>query len=183
MDKNEIRQIFRRKRGEANLKGKDEEIYYRLSLLDVYLNAEEVFIYLSYGTEVSTFRILDDALGRGKKIAVPRVMDKQRMEFVWFDGFQGLETNKMGIKEPIGGKVAQPGRSTVFIIPGLGFSETMDRVGYGGGYYDAYLAGVDVVKIGLCYEIQIVKALPCEAWDVKMDYIVTEERVLMGFNN
>lgn len=70
--------------------------------------------------------------------------------------------------------------STVAIVPGLAFSaENKGRIGYGGGYYDRFLAEYpDILKIGVCYEFQIVYDLPQNPWDVPMDCIVTDEQVV-----
>ena len=182
MDKSEIRRSFRKIRDNANRVSKDAIIWNNLRVLEVYAKASQVYTYLNFGSEVSTLPIFADAKLTGKQLAVPRIISKSKMEFVWYEDPDRLKPNKLGIIEPVGGEIAIPSERSIFIVPGLVFSKTMHRIGYGGGFYDAYFSKINsmpaVVKIGLCYDFQIVKHLPIEPWDVKMDYIVTDERVI-----
>jgi len=178
MDKSKMRRVFKEKRDAADNKGKDAAILSRLCGVGAYLNARAVFTYVSVGSEAGTRGIIADALSRGKRVAVPKIIGKHTMQFYWIEKIGKLIPNNMGILEPAGGEVATPRNDSIFIVPGLVFSETMNRIGYGGGFYDAYLAGSSVIKIGLCYEFQMVKGLQSEPWDVKMDYIVTDKRVV-----
>lgn len=70
--------------------------------------------------------------------------------------------------------------NTAAIVPGLAFSaKNIGRIGYGGGYYDRFLAeNPDILKIGVCYEFQMVDDLPQNPWDEPMDCIVTDERIV-----
>ena len=182
MDKSEMRRFYKVKRDAMDFSvqnAKDAKILSNLCGLKAYLEAGAVFTYVNVGSEAGTRGIIADALGRGKRVAVPKVMGKLDMQFYWFEAMNKLVPNKMGILEPAGGEVATPRNDSVFIVPGLVFSETMNRIGYGGGFYDAYLSGQNVVKVGLCYEFQMMKGLQGEPWDVKMDYIVTDERVIL----
>jgi 5-formyltetrahydrofolate cyclo-ligase len=71
-----------------------------------------------------------------------------------------------------------PGQFDVIIVPMLGFDETLNRIGYGGGYYDAFLATQPKAKkIGVCFEIGKVKKIPTVGHDLPVDKIVTEDRV------
>ena len=74
----------------------------------------------------------------------------------------------------------KPFPDTAAIVPGLAFdSMSFGRIGYGGGYYDRFLAdNSDIIKIGTCYEAQIYEKLPQNSWDVPMDYLVTEQRTI-----
>jgi 5-formyltetrahydrofolate cyclo-ligase len=63
-------------------------------------------------------------------------------------------------------------------VPGVVFDEYGNRIGYGGGYFDKLLSNVEAIKIGLSYEFQVLKHIPHEEHDVKMDYILTEKKIL-----
>ncbi len=66
----------------------------------------------------------------------------------------------------------------VIIVPMLGFDDELHRVGYGGGYYDKFLAGQPKAKkIGVCYEVCKVERIPAEPHDIRLDMIVTEDRI------
>ena len=64
-------------------------------------------------------------------------------------------------------------------VPGVAFSESGDRIGFGRGYYDRFLAAhPDVKKVGICYEFQLTNEIRPKSTDVKMDTIITEERII-----
>lgn len=66
----------------------------------------------------------------------------------------------------------------VVLVPGLGFDQLGQRLGRGKGYYDRYLADKNVIKIGLCFQEQLVDKIPTDSFDVKMDFIITDKEVL-----
>lgn len=68
----------------------------------------------------------------------------------------------------------------VLIIPGVAFSERMQRLGRGKGFFDKYLEKVECIKIGVCFDEQLFKEIPSNRFDINMDYIVTEKTVLKG---
>jgi 5-formyltetrahydrofolate cyclo-ligase len=71
-----------------------------------------------------------------------------------------------------------PGKFDVIIVPMLGFDESLNRIGYGGGYYDAFLASQpEARKIGVCFEAGKVDLIPVAGHDVALDAIVTEDRI------
>jgi 5-formyltetrahydrofolate cyclo-ligase len=166
LPKNELRKIYKTKRDAINKEERavmDGRILAGVKGLGAYAGADAVYSYVNFGSEADTGGLIRDALESGRKVAVPTVTGKRRMEFNYIGEGNG---------------VAIPHKGSVFIVPGLVFSETMYRIGYGGGFYDTYLAEhADTVKIGLCYGFQIAGGLIGDKHDVKMDYIVTEERV------
>jgi 5-formyltetrahydrofolate cyclo-ligase len=70
-----------------------------------------------------------------------------------------------------------PEQFDVVIVPMLGFDESLHRVGYGGGYYDKFLAGQSGAKIGVCFELGLIGSIPAEPHDIQMDTIVTENKI------
>lgn len=71
-----------------------------------------------------------------------------------------------------------PEQFDVVLVPMLGFDSNLHRIGYGGGYYDKFLAGqLQAQKIGVCFESGRVERLPAEPHDVPLDVIITEKNV------
>lgn len=83
-----------------------------------------------------------------------------------------LRNGKYNIPEPTG----QEKEATVVIVPGSAFDTKGYRIGYGGGYYDRYLKD-EHLKIGVCFEFQIVDEVPTESHDVKLDLLITEKNI------
>ena len=88
-----------------------------------------------------------------------------------------LLINRYGIPEPISKKVVIP---EILLIPLLAFDDDLNRLGYGGGYYDRYLGKLkkkNILKIGIAYSFQNLKKIPINKHDVKLDFIITEKKI------
>ena len=99
------------------------------------------------------------------------------MNFYLWDFNEPLSVNKYGIPEPKLKKKVVP---EVLLIPMVAFDTKLNRLGYGGGYYDRFLKKNEknnIIKIGLAIECQKVKKLPTNSFDKKMDYILTEKKL------
>ena len=148
-----------------------------LSLVEIE-DAKSVFCFISYGTEVETHGIIDHLLTQGKTLAVPKIMASACMSAVRFQDWGELEAGQLGILSPRSNAV-MTGVFDVTITPGLGFSECGKRLGFGRGYYDKWFqTNNEGVKIALAYETQIHEDLPSTEHDVKVDIIITEERLI-----
>ncbi len=143
--------------------------------------AEEIWCYVSFQTEVCTDQILRAARKAGKKTAVPKVTGKRKMEFYYIESLDDLKPGAFGILEPKeSAKAAYCCRrenDILILVPGVSFDLSGRRIGYGGGFYDAYLqkAG-EVHTIGLAFEVQMTDQIPAEAHDIRMEYVMTEKR-------
>ena len=197
MDKNELRKHYKQKRDAAGCTqslqpsktpvspnfASNAKIFTHLINLPAFINANSVFSYVSFGSEVDTLKIIEYSLAQGKKTAVPKITGKRQMEFFKITGLAELEPNKHGILEPIGSGVLnnpQPAsqHGNIILIPGLAFSETMHRIGYGGGFYDVFLPQAPTaIKIGLCYDFQITQ-FDEDPHDVPLDIIITDKRII-----
>ena len=78
--------------------------------------------------------------------------------------------------EPVGN--AYSGDIDLIIVPGVSFDEELNRLGFGKGYYDKYLASKNIFKIGICFDNQVIKLLPVNDYDIKMDLVVTDKRLI-----
>ena len=180
-DKKELRKQFRLIRSEEKSEVKDEIIYRKLTSLPEFINAETVFLYYSYGSEVGTTDIIDFCLKNGKRVALPKCLDKcGRMEFYLLsDGFDSLDSGMYGIYEPDSEScsIAESDEKSVCIVPGLAFDKGGYRLGYGKGYYDRFLVDFKGLTVGLCYEKCLCDELPYDEYDCKIQTLITEHKI------
>lgn len=147
----------------------------------LFVQAEEIWCYVSFGTEVDTKQILSAAWNTGKRIAVPKVTGRRSMEFYYIESLEDLTTGAFGILEPKKGKQQADcclEKSELFLlVPGVAFDPVGRRIGYGGGFYDTYLQKAGGCHtFGLAFEAQMTEQIPSEAHDIRMEYIITEKR-------
>ena len=141
--------------------------------LDVFRRAKTIMIYLPTGSEVDTSRLLAHALSAGKKVCAPKVLCDTEMEAVYIDN-TGFQMGRFQIWEPMG----PPADSIDLVfVPGAVFDPKGHRIGYGRGYYDRFLQNSAACKVGLCYACQMVPLIPAEPHDVRLDKILTEDKI------
>ena len=144
-----------------------------MSVLDDLVGAGtslSVLIYLSYSSELSTEPLIDKLLERGIIVYAPRVEGEEMVAVEYGDDFV---ISGQGIREPIGERF--DGDLDIVILPLLAVDEQGNRLGYGGGYYDRYLAKhTSSLKIGYCFDFQMLKSLPSEETDVALNMVVTD---------
>ncbi len=114
-----------------------------------------VFAYNSFGAEVDTHAIIARALDQGTTVALPRCVPRTRtMRWYRIDSLDGLERSALGVLEPKDDpdRLLDPScdAAAVALVPALSFDSQGYRLGYGGGFYDAFLAGFPGTSIGLC---------------------------------
>ena len=116
------------------------------------------------------------------KLAIPKVADDQLVHF-YYNEQTNLKTNEWGIPEPVTGSIADPEDIDLVLVPLLCFDEQGNRVGYGKGYYDRFLAACrpDVIKIGLSYFEATGLIDDHAGFDIPLSYCVTPNR-LYGFD-
>jgi len=160
------------------------EIAKSLTGLKAYQKAAMVFIYASFRSEVSTYSMMENALNSGKRVAVPVCIAKSKIMLPCeITSLNDLVPGTWGIPEPALNKrrVIDSSEIDMVIVPGISFDRCYNRLGYGAGYYDRFLPSLrtDAVKIGICYDFQLVDCLPAEEFDIPMDGIITESTVLL----
>ena len=157
----------------------------RLVKSDVYKECEELLVYVSFRSEADTYGIISDAFVRNKKVYCPKVVG-DAMLFNQIKSLDELVPGYMGICEPVKGLPVfdySYGKNLV-IMPGSVFDRSGNRIGYGRGYYDKFLAecsgkGIKPVTAALAFELQIVDDVPAEKHDFKVDYIFTEKETII----
>ncbi|MBQ2904422.1 MAG: 5-formyltetrahydrofolate cyclo-ligase [Clostridia bacterium] len=182
MTKSGLRKLYKSVRDSISSKEKtefDSRIFTLLTNSSIYRDADLLLIYVSFGSEADTFAVIGQALGSGKRVAVP-FCSGDVMEFYELFTIDSLEIGKFGIPTVIPDKnnAVIDFAGSLCIMPALSFDKSGSRLGYGGGYYDRFLCDKDIVKVGLCYERCLSCGLPSEKHDVKADYILTENRFM-----
>ena len=129
-----------------------------------------VFVYLSYSSELSTEPLIEECLERGITVYAPRVEGKEMSAVLYGEDFL---ISGQGIREPIG----EPfdGDADIVVVPLLAADEQGNRLGYGGGYYDRYLdKHPKSLKVGYCFDFQVLKEVPNTQGDIHLDVLVTD---------
>lgn len=145
-------------------------------------NRRLFFSYLSLPSEFDTSRLNDAALSAGKLLGLPRITGETIEFHQVASPASVLSTNRLGIREP-GSALplidAASGRDLVVIVPGIAFTLAGRRLGRGGGFYDRFLSTVpNALKIGLCFELQIVSRVPVGPADIEVDWLLTESKLI-----
>lgn len=160
---------------------KSEAIVQKVIKTPEYKEADNILLYADYCREVMTRGIFEDALLHRKRIYFPKV-DKMTntMEFYQIISLRQLERGYMDILEPREDMKMrykfQPKEDTLAVLPGVAFDTSGYRLGYGKGFYDKFLANRrQISTMALAFACQIIDEIPRDAYDIKMDKIVTEE--------
>ena len=156
-----------------NKKRKEQEILKKLLANKTLQESENILIYLSIENEVSTWDLLDELWKLGKNVYVPRI-ENNEMNFYQISSLKELKLGKFKIMEPITSLKYENIKRDCIIVPGLLFDKEGNRLGYGGGYYDKYLANKNLYKIGICFSNFLVNKIKTEEHDIKMDLIICE---------
>ena len=160
-------------------KAASEVIQRRLAAQDWWPVAFRVGLYRSTPHEPATDMLLADLLARGAQVAVP--MRKGGIYvWGWIDGDTRWRKQAHGISEPVAAPVAKAEDLRVMLVPGLAFDALGGRLGHGGGHFDRLLAKTPALMVGLCFENRLVKAVPMESHDVRMDVVATEKRLIFA---
>jgi 5-formyltetrahydrofolate cyclo-ligase len=125
--------------------------------------------------------LIDNCLKRQVRTVLPRV-DKKEGKLLLYRIISTAElvSGPFGIPEPDGTEKMPllPSEMDFVVVPGVAFDAAGSRIGYGKGYYDRLLAGLNVPTAGLCFEEQLVEHIPCEPHDRRVTMIITEKRII-----
>ena len=186
MTKDEVRIPARKQRdalAAADCESIDAVIQEKVCALPAYEQASVVMTYLAMGSEVETRRIVEDALSKGKTVALPRCEGPHTMVWYRIDSLDGLVTSRFGVDEPhpdTHERFVLGDERAIVIVPGLLFDAEGYRLGYGGGYYDAFLGDLPATatSVGVCRSSSYVDSLERlgvrEPHDIPVECVVTE---------
>ena len=141
---------------------------------------DPVMVYVSKPLEVNTRDLIDYLIHRHGRIVVPIIeRDTRTLRLSYIQNTSVLVKSTFHVHEPVGSEIpASPDEVRAVIVPMLAFDHSGNRLGYGAGYYDRFLCNLPhIKKIGLAFSCQEVGCVPCEANDVKMDMVVTENGI------
>ena len=159
-----------------------EKIFRRVTELEEYHNSEVILCYYSIGSEVDTHPFLERAVCDGKRVYIPRVLSREEMRFYLYEP-EELAVSRFGIPEP----TEDPEKEFVFdkeipekclvVMPGLSFDKAGGRLGYGGGYYDRFLA----VRSGMhtcavAFGAQMREHVPTDPLDMRPQRVITADQ-------
>ncbi|MBD1165249.1 5-formyltetrahydrofolate cyclo-ligase [Pelagibacterales bacterium SAG-MED10] len=129
--------------------------------------------------EINDLKILNFFFKRGSSISLPKIKKKNQMEFYKWYKNDPLLINKYGILEPDATNKVYP---DILFVPLVAFDKKLNRLGYGGGFYDRYIQKISkikkVVKVGLAFSFQKLKTIPVNKYDKKLDIIITEKEII-----
>ncbi len=158
----------------------DTAIYNTLIKLPEYISAENIFIYISSGDEVSTEAIIQAMLNDKKNVFVPLCYGAGIMDAIKLNDTNELRRGLYGIPEPpCENACIPPQKLDLIIVPGVCFSEEGARLGRGAGYYDRYISRAkSSVTVGLCRENNLISSINTDEHDEQIDIIITEKRTV-----
>ena len=156
-----------------------EKIFGRVTELKEYHNSDAILCYYSIGSEVDTHQFLDRAISDGKRVYIPRVLSKEEMRFYLYES-EKLAVSRFGIPEPEEDSEKEfvfekesPEKCLV-VMPGLSFDNDGGRLGYGGGYYDRFLAArPGMHTCAVAFGAQIREHVPTDPLDVRPQKVIT----------
>ena len=175
MDKHELRRLIREKKRamtEAQICSASEKLCQMFAQTEQYQNAATVYGYLPYNQEVRTVPMLEQAMKDGKRVAVPKCYGDE-MRFIYMDDLSKVEKGYANIPEPIADEPVADDKTALVLMPGMAFTKDGKRMGYGGGFYDKFLAAEpEHPTVALCYDFQMVESLPTEEYDIPVDCVL-----------
>ncbi|MDO8925877.1 MAG: 5-formyltetrahydrofolate cyclo-ligase [Sideroxyarcus sp.] len=175
----------REKLGGAENLGLSRAIIGGICGLPGYKQATVVLGYLNFGAELAAELWVNQALADGKQVLLPRVnrasghLDIYKVHDLQHDVAPGA----WDIREPVAERCTRVdalGTVNFILLPGVAFTRTGDRLGYGGGYYDKLLARMPhrPTLVAGAFALQVVQEIPLESTDHKIEWLVTENETI-----
>ena len=175
MDKSALRKEIREKKRamtDEQINAASAELMRMFLATDLYRQAKSVYGYLPYNQEVRTVPILEQAIRDGKRVAVPKVCGDE-MKFLWMEDLSAVSKGYAGIPEPTADGPVADDPTALVLMPGLAFDPQGHRIGYGGGFYDKFLAAEpNHPTLALCYAFQMMEHLETEEFDKNVDCVL-----------
>ena len=132
--------------------------------------------YYPYNYEFDIMNIMEKFTRKKYKTSLPKIKKNYQMEFYNWSIKEPLTINKYGIPEPTSNIIEYP---DILLVPLVAFDKDLNRIGYGGGYYDRYIRKIKdkkkIIIIGIAYSFQKVNKVLINKHDIKLDFIITEK--------
>ena len=168
----------------AEIKEKSALIAEKLYSLPAYTQAEKIMFFIDFGSEVSTRKMVEETIKRGKVALAPKALPKTRelIPSQILDWDSDLAPGAYNIPEPRDDALrpCEPEDIDLLIVPGVAFDLKGNRLGYGGGYYDRFFSMLKpgVLLVALVFDLQIEPEIPVDEWDRRVDMVITEKRII-----
>jgi len=180
--KNRLRDEARQKKSSLTAKEIEEKsIAICARALPAVRDSAIVMVYASKNHEVATGSLIAALLGRGSRVVVP-IIERYTcsLRLSYLEDPRVLVESTFSVPEPIGNEIPAEGKELrAVIVPMLAFDTRGNRLGYGAGYYDRFLAKYPgAMRIGLAFSCQETHSIPWEDDDIRMDIIITENRII-----
>ena len=175
MDKQTLRRMIREQKRAMTaqqIEAASAVLGEKFAASELYQQAKTIYGYLPYNQEVRTVPMLQRALEEGKRVAVPKCYGDE-MRFIYLEDLSQVESGYCGIPEPIADEPVADDPTALVLMPGMAFTQRGDRMGYGGGFYDKFLAAEpNHPTLALCYGFQMVESIPTEDYDIPVDCVL-----------
>ncbi len=188
MDKNQIRKELLGRRAAldtAQVSRRSSSVVNSVGSLEAWRDAREALLYWPVRNEVDVRPLVKDLWERGDRVFLPCCRDDcpGEMDIGVVRAESDLIRGAYSIHEPDSQKCEFPESVSpdIVIVPGVGFDRRGFRIGFGGGYYDRFLARPEAASclvVGVCYDFQIVESVPAEDWDKPVHVICTEGEII-----
>lgn len=156
------------------------DIFRQFLSIEKIQTSSRFMLYVDFRNEVATREIISDLLDLGKEVYLPVTLkyEKKLIPKRIFS-LDDLVFGAYGILEPnVDDPIIDPSLLDVVVVPGSVFDKNGYRTGYGGGYYDRFLENTDAIRVGVCFDFQLVDDVFPENHDKRMDFIITEKNFL-----
>ena len=175
VNKKELRRCIREKKRAMTaeeIEAKSARLGELFAQSELYRQAKTIYGYMPYNQEVRTVPMLERAIRDGKRVAVPKCYGDE-MRFLYLDDLNAVEPGYAGIPEPVADEPVADDETALVLMPGMAFDPQGHRIGYGGGFYDKFLAKEpDHPTLALCYDFQMLEHLETEEFDIPVDCVL-----------
>jgi 5-formyltetrahydrofolate cyclo-ligase len=180
-EKRALRRVLRERRRslpEVVVEAAGAAVFAQLRAFRPYRTARTVIAYIAGENEIPTAALVEDIVTSGRQLYLPQSAHGER--FVHWRPGEALASGRGGVLEPLAGTPLQPDTPALALVPLVAWDRHGTRLGRGGGFYDRIFAGAlrSILRVGLAYEFQQSPELPREPWDVPLDYVITERRIV-----
>ncbi|MGM0549945.1 MAG: 5-formyltetrahydrofolate cyclo-ligase [Bacteroidota bacterium] len=163
----------KKKLSQQEKKARSTAIFQKVEQMEAFQKARKVMAYWSLPDEVATHDFVK-RWAKDKSMILP-VVKGDVLELRSFTGMQDMKPEPVfGIYEPTGPIEPDPSSIDLIIVPGVAFDPYLNRLGRGKAYYDKLLKSTHALKVGVCFDVQLIAEVPTDAYDIPMDRVITE---------
>ncbi|MCS7171691.1 MAG: 5-formyltetrahydrofolate cyclo-ligase [Aquificaceae bacterium] len=182
LDKKDLRRQYIEKReslSEEDRKRLSDHIVQRILSLPAFRRARYVLLFCPHRGEPDITPLFSWVVGDDKFLLLPRVKGDE-LSLIRTESPEDISPGAYCIPEPVKGEEVEPEIAEFSLIPGILFDRHGYRIGYGKGYYDRLLARLGGLKVGVCFDFQVLEDVPRDSWDRPVDLLVTDKKIYQG---